>query len=206
MTTNPRNMHHARATDRPTRTGTVPPWPTGTVLLPVLAAALLLAGCAASPPPPPATPAAQVAPSIPDSRVREGIVARWSVPGLDRRLDATVERGRALLTGRARNAEERVEAVRLAWQADGVTEVINEIQLDDSGGIADAATDTWIATRLRYRLFTDAEITSGNFTIDVVNQTVYLLGKARSQQELDRVIAHAREVPRVKQVVNHVRL
>lgn len=172
-------------------------------------ALLALAGCANLPPGGGAgasTPAAATAPAVPDSKVREGILARWSVERLDRRLDATVRNGRALLTGRARTPDERVEAVRLAWQADGVQEVINEIQIDDNSGLTDRATDAWITTQLRSRLLTDAEVTSRNFSIDVVNQTVYLSGRARSQQELDRVVAHAREVSRVRRVVSHVRL
>lgn len=165
-----------------------------------------LAACASLPPGGGTAVGASEAPAIPDSKIREGILARWSVEKLDGRLDATVERGRALLTGRARNADERVDAVRLAWQADGVLEIINEIQIDDASGITDRATDTWIATQIRTKLLTDPEITSGNFSIDVVNQTVYLLGKARSQQELDRVVAHARNVARVRRVVSHVRI
>src|SRR4051812_23832739 len=44
------------------------------------------------------------------------------------KLSLTVNEGRVLITGVVQNPEHRVEAVRLAWQAKGVKEVINEIR------------------------------------------------------------------------------
>lgn len=125
---------------------------------------------------------------------------------MQRRLDMTVTGGRVLLTGRATTPEMRLDAVRLAWQARGVTEVINEIEIGDGGGIGDAATDTWIATQLRSRLLLDRDVASRNYSIDAVNGVVYLMGSARDQAELDRVIGHARALSNVKRVVSYVRV
>ena len=122
-----------------------------------------------------------------------------------RRLDMTVDQGRVLLTGRATTPEMRLDAVRIAWQADGVSEVINEIEVDDQSGIQDSARDTWIGAQLRSRLMLDRDVSSINYTIDVVNGIVYLIGTAKSQAELDRVTGHARSLPNVKRVVSYVR-
>ncbi len=158
-------------------------------------------------PPPPPPPPAPAVPAVPDTALRDAVRAQWDAAGeVGRGLDVTVTDGRVFLTGRARTADQRVDAVRLAWQPDGVQEVVNEIQIDDASGLTDAATDTLITTRLRSRLLLDLDIKSGNYSIETVNQTVYVMGRARSQAELDRVLAHAREVPRVRRVVNHVRL
>lgn len=123
-----------------------------------------------------------------------------------RKLGLTVNEGRVLVTGRATTPEMRLDAVRLAWQVDGVTEVINEIEVDDKSGIQDAARDTWIATQLRGKLMFDREISSINYTIDTVNGVIYLMGSARNQAELDRVTGHARSLPHVKRVVSYVRV
>ncbi len=42
--------------------------------------------------------------------------------------------------------------------------------------------------------------------IEAVNGAVYLMGVAQDQGELDRVVAHAKDLAYVRQVVNYVRL
>jgi osmotically-inducible protein OsmY len=121
------------------------------------------------------------------------------------RLDITVDEGRVLLTGRAVDEEMRADAVRLAWQANNVKEVINEIVVDPSDAIGQSASDSWISTRLRTALIADGAIQSNNFSIVTVNEVVYLIGRARSRAELDLVLAHARGVPNVRRVVSYVR-
>ncbi|MCD8562525.1 MAG: BON domain-containing protein [Alphaproteobacteria bacterium] len=114
--------------------------------------------------------------------------------------------GRVLITGVVQNPENRVEAVRLAWQPEGVKQVINEIQIADSPGIGDYARDTWIATRLRTAIMFDSKVQSINYSIDVVKGNVYLMGVAQNQAELNHVIEKARTIPDVKRVVSYVKL
>jgi osmotically-inducible protein OsmY len=122
------------------------------------------------------------------------------------KLSCTVNEQRALLTGKVQNPEMRVEAVKLAWQVQGVTEVINEIEVIDPGTVVDTARDYWITAQLRTQITFDKEIASINFSIDTVNGTVFLMGIARSQAELDRVTNHARNLAYVRRVVSYVRV
>lgn len=122
------------------------------------------------------------------------------------KLDLTVNQGRVLVTGVVQDPEERVEAIRLAWQPEGVKQVINEVQVANSGGIAGYASDTWITTRLRTALTLDRDVQSINYSIDTVAGVVYLIGVAQSQSELNRVIETARTIPNVKRVVSYVKL
>ncbi len=122
------------------------------------------------------------------------------------KLDMTVNQGRVLITGVVQDAQHRVEAVRLAWQAKGVVQVINEIKVAQSEGIVGYAKDTWITTRLRGAITMDSSIESLNYSIDTVQGTVYLMGFANDQKELDLVIQKARTIPNVKQVVSYVKL
>lgn len=121
------------------------------------------------------------------------------------RLDMTVDEGRVLLTGRALDEQMRADAVRLAWQASRVQEVINEIEIDPTDSLQQRASDRWIATRLRTALITDGGIRQNNYSIVVVNGSVYLLGRASGQAELDRALGHARGIPDVRRVVSYVR-
>lgn len=117
-----------------------------------------------------------------------------------------VVEGRVLLTGTVNSPEDRVEALRIAWQVSSVTEVLNEIEVAERSGIVGYVTDVRITSQLRIRILLDAEVSDINYTVDTVRQTVYLLGVAQDQTELDRVIGHARTISGVQQVVNHVRL
>nr|WP_247886766.1 BON domain-containing protein [Azospirillum sp. SYSU D00513] len=124
---------------------------------------------------------------------------------LHRRIDMSVSQGRVLLTGRATDPQMRLDAVRLAWQAQGVTEVINEIQVDNESGLVDSARDSWITTQLRTKLTFERGVRSANYSIETVNGVVYLMGIAAGQGELDKVTAIARSLPNVQRVVSYVR-
>ncbi len=122
------------------------------------------------------------------------------------KLSVTVTEQRALLTGKVQDPEMRVEAVKLAWQVQGINEVINEIEVTDTSSLVDSARDYWITTRLRAQITFDKDVKSINYSIDTMNGTVFLMGIARDQGELDRVTNHARNIAYVRRVVSYVRL
>jgi hypothetical protein len=118
----------------------------------------------------------------------------------------TVKEGRVLVTGVVQNPEHRVEAIRLAWQPEGVKQVINEVRVADSNGIVGFAKDAWISARLRSALILDKQVQSINYNIDTVQGSIYLMGFALSQSELNRVIELARTMPGARQVVSYVKI
>jgi len=122
------------------------------------------------------------------------------------KVDISVDEGRVLLTGLVPTPQDRIEAARIAWQADGVAEVIDEIEVKDKSTVSNAAQDAAITSQLRSRILFDGDVRSINYTIDTVNGRVFLLGVAQSRAELDRVIDHAREIPYVRGVVPYVRI
>jgi osmotically-inducible protein OsmY len=124
--------------------------------------------------------------------------------GMFRDITVTVHEGRVDLTGKVKKPEEQVEAVRLAWQAAGVRQVIDDIQVTDQSSLIDYGRDVRIATTLRGQLLFDGSIRNINYSVDVVNATIYIMGIAQDQAELDRVIAHARDISGVKKVINNV--
>lgn len=144
-----------------------------------------------------------------DVSIRVAITDLWlkENPEIYRRCTLTVKEGRVLLTGTVTNPDMRVDAVRLAWQADGVRQVINEITVDKKGGgVTDFVTDSWITGQIKTHLTFDKYIQSINYTVETVNGTVYLMGIAQDQRELDRVLDYARNTKHVKNVVSYVRL
>jgi osmotically-inducible protein OsmY len=146
--------------------------------------------------------------SLTDESIRLRISDLWFRRSIDifRKLDLTVNQGRVLITGVVQRPEDRVEAVRLAWQAQGVKQVINEIQVGNSGGISVFASDKWISAQLRTAMIRHSQVQSINYSIDTVKGIVYLMGVAQNQAELNRVIRLARQIKGVKEVVSYVKL
>jgi len=119
-------------------------------------------------------------------------------------LSTQIYEGRVLITGAVTDPDMRAEAVQLAWQAKGVREILNEIEVTDEGGLKAYAKDTWAANELRSRLLFARGINSINFSVEVLNGTVYLLGVSNDQAEQDRVLAIARNLANIRRVVSHI--
>ena len=146
--------------------------------------------------------------AVDDTWISLQISDRWfrHSEAMFNKLDLTVNEGKVLITGILDDPDQRVDAVRLAWQVKGVREVINEIQVAKSEGIRGYARDSRIIAELRTKILFDRSIRSINYTIETVGGVVYLMGVAWSQQELDRVVDHARNIESVRRVVSYVRL
>jgi len=122
------------------------------------------------------------------------------------KITARVMEGRVLLTGTVSKTGTRIDAVRLAWQVEGVNEVLNEIDVSDKSDLLDATRDAWVTTQLRIKLTVDDKIKAINYAIYTVNGIVYLMGIAQDSREIERVTGHARNVKYVRQIVSYVRL
>ncbi len=141
-----------------------------------------------------------------DTRIRFDINHLWFQASEDlfRSVRLQVQRGRVLLTGNVKDAETKIDAVRLVWQVYGVREVIDEIEINDKASLLSYGRDQFITTELESKILFDREIASINYSIVTVNQTVYLMGLSRSAAEEARVVAHAKDIAYVRGVVSYV--
>jgi osmotically-inducible protein OsmY len=137
----------------------------------------------------------------------------WMKSSFDmyRNLTLTVKEGRVLVAGSVPTPDMRVTAIRLAWQAEGVRQVINEVKVDNESagaldGVGNYVTDTFISGNVKTKILFDQDVQSINYTVDTVNSTVYIMGIAQNQKELDRVLHAARTTQYVKNVVSYARL
>lgn len=121
-------------------------------------------------------------------------------------IDIDVSTGRVLLTGTVRNPVTRIDAVRLAWQVNGVKEVINEIQVTDKASLRNFANDAFITAQARTKLIGAKDVRSLNYNIETVNGTLYLIGNTSSQRELELAAQAVSRVKGVKKVVSYVRI
>ena len=113
-------------------------------------------------------------------------------------VDVTVD-GAVLLTGKVKTPEEK--SLRPgSMEIKDVREVVNLVT--DKSSIR-----MWQRTLPNFsrgKLIADDNISSLNYSIDVVNGTVYLSGVATDSTEMNRVVAHAQELRFAQQVVNYI--
>jgi len=127
-------------------------------------------------------------------------------PLLQAAVSTTVYNGRVLLTGRVPSPEMKGAAAQIASRTHDVRAVYDEVEVATPGTMWDDAKDTWIATQVRSQMVVEPEIRSVNYEIDAANGSVYLIGSARSQAELDKATQVARYVPGVRRVVSYVEI
>jgi osmotically-inducible protein OsmY len=146
--------------------------------------------------------------SVDDLKIKTNIQNAWlnTNPLMQRDLSVTVYEGRTLLTGMAPNPEFKAQAKEVASRVPGVKTVYDEIEVSPPEGTWESAKDTWITSRVRTELTFNPNIRSVNYTIETVNKSVYLIGSARSQEELDIATTTARTTPDVKRVVSYVEI
>lgn len=125
-------------------------------------------------------------------------------PNAYAQVNVIVRQGRVLLTGTVETQKLQIDAVRAAWEVYGVREVIDEIRLGSEPSAGQTAKDAWISTQIKTKLLMGENIASINYEFTTHNGTVYVIGIAQDQQELDKVLHIMRNVDGVKQVISHV--
>ena len=121
-------------------------------------------------------------------------------------IKINVDDGVVLLTGKVDSPQSRIEATRISWEPRGVVEVVNEIQVTEKSSIKDIAKDLAATTTIKGKLVADKNIKSVNFSVDVVNGIAYLSGVARTQKEMNLVLAYTKETRYINQLVNYIQL
>lgn len=117
-----------------------------------------------------------------------------------------VHEGRVLIVGTIRTPQNRIRASQIAWQIEGVNDVVNELQVaEEQSGMA-FLRDARISNQLRLRLLTALDVADSNFDFETVNSTVYILGVARDRSELEYVAELAATIAGVERVVSHALL
>ena len=143
-----------------------------------------------------------------DTATEARILKLWfdKEPTIVSKVSVEVYEGRALITGIVQSEQMRADAISLAWKVEGIKDVLNEIVVGESGSLGELAHDTTITAELKSKLTFDDQIFAVNYAVETVRGTVYLIGIAQDQAELDRVIAQARNISYVKKVISHVRV
>jgi osmotically-inducible protein OsmY len=117
-----------------------------------------------------------------------------------------VQEGRVLLSGVVQRQEQRLAAAKAAWQEPGVREVINHIEVENARDLGQVAQDEYLARMVWAKLFIDRAVRANNYSVECIDNVVYLIGVGQDKDEVQRVIDHARDVAYVRAVENYVRV
>lgn len=121
-------------------------------------------------------------------------------------VNVKVAEGIVVLSGNVERQEDRIEAERIAWSAPKVFQVGNEIQLKGKQGFVRNTKDGILNQSVRARLIANSNVKARNYNIEVNDGIVYLLGVARSPEEL-ALAAHTASTTRgAREVISYVRI
>ena len=135
---------------------------------------------------------------IQDSMFREDTEKMFSA------IDVIVIEQRVLLVGNVVNEKIRDKAAAIAWETNKVKEVLNEVTINKNLNLVSSAKDARISLNLSGLLIGDTNISDINFSHSVSGQTIYIIGIAENDSELNNVLNHARTIQGVKKVVSHI--
>ena len=119
-------------------------------------------------------------------------------------IDTSVLNGRVLLTGIVNKQETRIDAVRKVWEVEGVTEVINEIEVGDKTTLKEYASDLWITTQIKAIAAKTVGLRALSYNFETIKGKVFVVGITSRKEQLDRMIESIKNVKGVKEIVNYV--
>jgi len=158
-----------------------------------------------------------------DSKLVRLINQRYSGTTLDLSFDVWEQR--VLVTGTVDTPTLREEISRLVGTVPDVRATYYEVQpvstedkeqrlrekeqgdqKKNTGGAGEIIDDLWIAKKVEGQLLSGPGVRSINYRWRVVRRTLYIIGRARSQTELDEVLRICRETKGVKEVKHFVEI
>ena len=120
-------------------------------------------------------------------------------------VDVIIIEQRVMMIGNVESQELRDLASQAAWEiSPKIKDVLNEITIGEKSTIISEAKDARISLSLSGLLIGDSDISDINFNHSVSKQVIFLIGIAQDNEELNKVINHARTVKGVKKVINHI--
>lgn len=146
--------------------------------------------------------------SLDDVSAGRAIKARMlRAPDIDLgEVDVEVAQGIVLLTGNVDDQQARIEAERIAWSGPKVIEVGNEVQIKDGHGFIRNTKDGFLNKSVKTRLIAASGVKSSNFNVETHDGIVYLLGIARTPEELTRAAEIASTTRGAREVISYVRV
>ena len=123
--------------------------------------------------------------SFSDTYLKTKVLAKISLLDIKNitNISVNVSRGTILYTGYVMSAEKRLLIVKKTWEVEGVKKIINELKIDDDVPLSRRTNDFILRSKISTRLLFKSGINSNNFSVDVVDGEVYVIGLADNINE-----------------------
>jgi len=115
-------------------------------------------------------------------------------------IQSEVLDGRIFLSGKVENAEEKIKITKMAWETKGVRSVKNAITIKGQTNFKNTAKDILITSQLRTSLILNKKTKARNYTLETINQNIYIFGIAMDRDEKQQVINEASKIYDVKEI------
>lgn len=140
---------------------------------------------------------------IDDTLMQKNLVARMALTEKKYFLFIQIEilDGRIFLSGKVDEPEEKIKITKLAWETKGVRSVNNAITIKGESNFKSSAQDILITSQLRTALVFNKLVKSNNYTLETINQNIYIFGIASKDEEKKEVIEQAKKIKNMKQVI-----
>ena len=140
---------------------------------------------------------------IDDTIMQKNLIGRLTLTEKKYFLSIQVEvlDGRIFLTGKVEDPEEKIKITKLAWETKGVRSVKNAIEIKGDSNFKNTAKDVFITSQLRAAMILNKIIKSNNYTLETINQKIYIFGIAMDNDEKREVVNEANKIFDVKNVI-----
>ena len=127
--------------------------------------------------------------TIEDTYLMSKIVSKITLMKLANFSNITVSviNGKVLLAGNIENQEKRLELTKKVWWIDGVEEVYNELEIGPPISFSEKTEDFIFEAKIEKRLLFEPGIFTNNYSVDVVNGNVYVMGISSDIEEKTKV-------------------
>jgi len=114
--------------------------------------------------------------------------------------------GEVLITGYTSDQESRLGIINSIWKVKGVKKIYNEIEIGDGPSLAERTEDIILQSKIKTKLLFKPGILSNNYSIDVVNKKVYVIGVASNVDEKALVDKYLSEIDGIRKLVTIISL
>ena len=141
--------------------------------------------------------------TVEDTYLMSKIVSKITLMKLSNFSDITVSvnNRKVLLAGNIENQEKRLELIRKVWWIDGVKEVYNELEIGPKISFSEKTEDFIFEVKIENRLLLEPGIFSNNYSVDVVNGKVYVIGISSNIEEKTKIENFLNSMNDIKKLV-----